>query len=114
MPACSHHTSALASTVPGAPSGSCVRFNRENSAGCSSVGGSSNGEFTGSLLTYLDGTPTADKDETYSMLQQKLEGTGLVATTPGEAQDVNGFYVTSETAEKYGLTNVSDLTKTQS
>jgi osmoprotectant transport system substrate-binding protein len=72
------------------------------------------GEFTGTLLTYLEGTPTGDKDETYELLQGKLEGTGLVATTPGEAQDVNGFYVTKETADKYGLVNVSDLTKTQS
>jgi osmoprotectant transport system substrate-binding protein len=69
------------------------------------------GEFTGSLLTYLKGEPTGDRDATYEMLQTKLEGTGLVATAPGEAQDVNGFYVTKETADKYGLVNISDLTK---
>jgi glycine betaine/choline ABC-type transport system substrate-binding protein len=71
------------------------------------------GEFTGSLLTYLKGTPTADSNATYTALQDKLEGTGLVASAPSTAQDVNGFYVTKETADKYGLTTVSDLTKTQ-
>jgi glycine betaine/choline ABC-type transport system substrate-binding protein len=69
------------------------------------------GEFTGTLLTYLEGTPTGDPDETFQALNTKLQGTGLVATTPAEAQDVNGFYVTKATADKYGLVNVSDLTK---
>jgi osmoprotectant transport system substrate-binding protein len=71
------------------------------------------GEFTGSLLTYLKGTPSADSNQVYTDLKQKLEGTGFVATTPATAQDVNGFYVTSETASKYGLVNMSDLTKTK-
>jgi osmoprotectant transport system substrate-binding protein len=35
----------------------------------------------------------------------------LVATQPAEAQDVNGFYVTKATADKYGLVNMSDLKK---
>jgi osmoprotectant transport system substrate-binding protein len=70
------------------------------------------GDFTGSLLTYLKGEPTGDRDATFQALQAKLEGTGLVATDPAEAQDVNGFYVTKETADKYGLVNLSDLTKT--
>jgi osmoprotectant transport system substrate-binding protein len=71
------------------------------------------GEFTGSLLTYLKGNPTADSNTTYTALQQALQGSGLVATTPATAQDVNGFYVTSQTASKYGLVNMSDLTKTK-
>jgi osmoprotectant transport system substrate-binding protein len=69
------------------------------------------GDFTGSLLTYLKGEPRGDRDATFTALQAKLEGTGLVATDPAEAQDVNGFYVTKATADKYGLVNVSDLTK---
>jgi osmoprotectant transport system substrate-binding protein len=68
-------------------------------------------DFTGSLLTYLKGTPTGNADETYKAVQAKLEGTGLEATTPAEAQDVNGFYVTKETADKYELKTVSDLNK---
>ncbi len=71
------------------------------------------GEFTGSLLTYLKGQTTADANAVYTSVQEKLTGTGLVATTPATAQDVNGFYVTSETASKYSLVNMSDLTKTQ-
>jgi osmoprotectant transport system substrate-binding protein len=71
------------------------------------------GEFTGSLLTYLKGNPTADSNTVYTALQQALQGKGLVATTPATAQDVNGFYVTSATASKYGLVNMSDLTKTK-
>jgi osmoprotectant transport system substrate-binding protein len=71
------------------------------------------GEFTGSLLTYLKGQTTADANAVYTSVQEKLNGTGLVATTPATAQDVNGFYVTSETASKYSLVNMSDLTKTQ-
>jgi osmoprotectant transport system substrate-binding protein len=71
------------------------------------------GEFTGSLLTYLKGESSADANQVYTALQSKLQGTGLVATTPATAQDVNGFYVTSETAAKFSLVNMSDLTKTQ-
>jgi osmoprotectant transport system substrate-binding protein len=71
------------------------------------------GEFQGTLLgSILKGTPTADRDSTYTALQDKLKGTGLVATEPAEAQDVNGFYVKKEIADKYGLVNMSDLTKT--
>ena len=71
------------------------------------------GEFTGTLVsTIFKKTPSADSAKTYSQVQDALKGTGLVATTPGEAQDVNGFYVTKETADKYGLVNMSDLTKT--
>jgi osmoprotectant transport system substrate-binding protein len=68
-------------------------------------------DFTGSLLTYLKGTPTGNADETYKAVQAKLEGTSLEATTPAEAQDVNGFYVTKETADTYQLETVSDLKK---
>jgi osmoprotectant transport system substrate-binding protein len=72
------------------------------------------GEYTGTFLTYLKGTPSADSAETYSALQDKLEGEGVVATEPASAQDVNGFYVTKETADKFGLVNLSDLTKSGS
>jgi osmoprotectant transport system substrate-binding protein len=69
------------------------------------------GDFTGSLLTYLKGTPVGDSAETYNLLKEKLNGTGLEATQPAEAQDVNGFYVTKDTADKYGLVTMSDLKK---
>lgn len=68
-------------------------------------------DFTGSLLTYLGGTPTSDSNTTYFTLQQKLAGSGVSATKPAEAQDVNGFYVMKATADKYHLVNMSDLAK---
>jgi osmoprotectant transport system substrate-binding protein len=67
-------------------------------------------DYTGTLVNFLGGTQTADYDETYEALQAALEGEGLVATTPAHAQDVNAFYVTSETADQYDLTKISDLT----
>jgi osmoprotectant transport system substrate-binding protein len=71
------------------------------------------GEFTGTLLsTIYKKTPSADRTATYNMVKQQAQAANLVATQPGEAQDVNGFYVTKETADKYGLVNMSDLTKT--
>jgi osmoprotectant transport system substrate-binding protein len=66
-------------------------------------------DYQGTLLTYLGGTPTADTASTYKALKAKLAGTGIVASKPAPAVDVNGFYVTKQTAKKYDLTNVSDL-----
>jgi osmoprotectant transport system substrate-binding protein len=72
------------------------------------------GEYTGTFLTYLEGTPSADSAETYAGVQQKLEGESVIATEPASAQDVNGFYVTKETADRFGLVNLSDLTEPSS
>ena len=70
------------------------------------------GEYEGTVLSELQGRPTSNTASTYALLVEKLAGTGLVATEPAPAQDVNGFYVTSETALKYHLARMSDLTKT--
>jgi osmoprotectant transport system substrate-binding protein len=67
-------------------------------------------DYQGTLLAYLGGTPTADRDETFTALQAKLAGTGVVAGKPAPAVDKNGFYVTAKTAKKYRLAKVSDLT----
>jgi osmoprotectant transport system substrate-binding protein len=66
-------------------------------------------EYQGTLLIYLGGEPTADSAETYAALQEQLDGTGIVATKPAPAVDVNGFYVTKKTAKKYKLKTMSDL-----
>ena len=71
-------------------------------------------DYQGTLLTYLGGTPTGSSSQTYKLLQAKLQGTGIVASMPAPAVDVNGFYVTKTTAKKYKLTKVSDLTKVAS
>jgi osmoprotectant transport system substrate-binding protein len=68
-------------------------------------------EFQGTLLTFLGGTPSSNSQTTYKALVAKLAGTGLVASAPTPALDVNGFYVMKQTASKYKLKTVSDLVK---
>jgi osmoprotectant transport system substrate-binding protein len=71
-------------------------------------------DYQGTLLEYLGGEATGDSATTYAALQEKLKGTGIVASKPAPAVDVNGFYVTKETAKKYKLKKVSDLKKVAS
>jgi osmoprotectant transport system substrate-binding protein len=68
-------------------------------------------EFTGSLLTFLDAEATASPDvqEVLDALRPLTEEDGITILEPAEADSVNTFVVTSETAEEYGLTTVSDL-----
>ncbi len=68
-------------------------------------------DYQGTLLTYLGGTPSGDSATNYKDLLTALKGTGVVASKPAPAVDVNGFYVTKATAKKYKLKKVSDLTK---
>lgn len=71
-------------------------------------------DYQGTLLTYLGGTPTGDSATTYKALTAKLKGTDIVASKPAPAVDVNGFYVSKDTAKKYKLSKVSDLKKVAS
>lgn len=68
-------------------------------------------EYTGSGLDFLAGTAvaTAYRDVTYRALAQQLLPLRIVALDPAKAQDQNGFAVTAETAERYGLATLSDL-----
>ncbi len=68
-------------------------------------------DYQGTLLQYLGGEATGDSATTYKALTEKLAGTGIVASKPAPAVDVNGFYVTKATAKKYKLKKVSDLKK---
>jgi osmoprotectant transport system substrate-binding protein len=68
-------------------------------------------DYQGTLLTYLGGTPSASSADNYKSLTAKLAGTGIVASKPAPAVDVNAFYVTKATAKKYKLKKISDLTK---
>ena len=68
-------------------------------------------DYQGTLLTYLGGTPSGDSAKNYIALLAKLKGTGIVASKPAPAIDVNGFYVTKATAKKYKLKTLSDLAK---
>jgi osmoprotectant transport system substrate-binding protein len=67
------------------------------------------GEYQGTLLTYLKGTPSADAAAVNAALQTKVKADGIVASTPSSAVDVNAFYVTKKTADQYHLTTISDL-----
>ncbi len=68
------------------------------------------GEYQGTLLTYLKGTPTGDSTATNTALQTEVAGDKIKASSPSTALDVNGFYVKKATAAQYNLTKVSDLT----
>jgi osmoprotectant transport system substrate-binding protein len=71
-------------------------------------------DYQGTLLTYLGGEPTGDAAANYKALVAKLKGTGIVASKYAPAIDVNGFYVTKDTAKKYKLKTLSDLSKNSS
>jgi osmoprotectant transport system substrate-binding protein len=68
-------------------------------------------DYQGTLLTFLGGTPTANREKTHAALLAKLAGTGVTVSDAAPAVDVNGFYVTRKTAAKFKLRTVSDLVK---
>jgi osmoprotectant transport system substrate-binding protein len=67
------------------------------------------GEFSGTFLTYLGGTPTSERTEVFGAVEQELKTKDVVAIGPATAQDVNAFYVLKKTAQKYDLKDISDL-----
>jgi osmoprotectant transport system substrate-binding protein len=72
------------------------------------------GEYQGTLLTYLKGTPTGDAAKVNADVQAKVAADQVKASSASTALDVNGFYVKKETATKYNLTKLSDLTAVSS
>jgi osmoprotectant transport system substrate-binding protein len=68
-------------------------------------------DYQGTLLSYLGGTPTANRAKTHAALVAKLQGTGITVSDAAPAVDVNGFYVTRKTANRFRLRTVSDLAK---
>lgn len=69
------------------------------------------GEYQGTLLEYLGGTPSNNSARMHAALESKLSAEGLVVSEPAPAVDVNGFYVMRSTAADLDLTTVSDLKK---
>jgi osmoprotectant transport system substrate-binding protein len=67
-------------------------------------------EYNGSVLSFLqpDATQTT-ADEVNAALAPLLDGKGLVALQQSPAEDKDGWAVTKETADKYGLAKISDL-----
>jgi osmoprotectant transport system substrate-binding protein len=68
-------------------------------------------EYLGSLLLFLnpDATASGNANENASALRAELEGTDLTLLDPSAANDTNVFVVTQETADQFGLSNMSDL-----
>lgn len=66
-------------------------------------------EYVGTLLTFLEGTPSPDLEESLADLEPLLEERGILLLEPSEAEDKNGFAVTQETADEYELETLSDL-----
>jgi osmoprotectant transport system substrate-binding protein len=66
-------------------------------------------EYTGSLLTFLKGTPPSqDPDAVYATLKTTLPAT-LVVLDKSTAEDKNSMVVTKDTAAKYSLKSIADL-----
>jgi osmoprotectant transport system substrate-binding protein len=68
-------------------------------------------EYQGSALDFLTsaGTATGDADAAHGALVRALASTPVRALRSAAAQDANAFAVTTATAERYGLTSISDL-----
>lgn len=66
-------------------------------------------EYVGTLLTFLEGTPSPDLDTTLADLTALVGDRGITLLEPSAAEDKNGFAVTQETADRYDLTTLSDL-----
>src|SRR4029453_15616654 len=67
-------------------------------------------EYNGSVLAFLDKNATqTTSEEVNTALTPKLDAKGLVALDQSPAEDKDGWAVTKETADKFGLAKVSDL-----
>lgn len=68
-------------------------------------------EYTGNLLQYLDKKATATDPAAVLTALKAVLPDGLSALEPAAATDQDSFNVTAETAQKYGLKDISDLSK---
>jgi osmoprotectant transport system substrate-binding protein len=71
-------------------------------------------EYVATALEYVNnkaGEATTDPEASAAKLNEHLEALGLVALDYAAATDQNGFVVTGETADQYGLVKISDLAK---
>jgi osmoprotectant transport system substrate-binding protein len=68
-------------------------------------------EFVGTLAFYFDAEAevSSDLDETVELARGLAEAEGITLLEPAEADSVNTFVVTQETADEHGLETVSDL-----
>jgi osmoprotectant transport system substrate-binding protein len=71
-------------------------------------------EYAATALEYINkaaGEASTDAKATSEKLAARLKGLGLAVLQYAAATDQNGFVVSKTTAEKYGLTKISDLAK---
>ncbi len=70
-------------------------------------------EFVGTLAFFLDPDAkiTSDLEASLEVSRSLAAAKGVTLLEPSEADSVNTFVVTSETAQRYGLRKVSDLAK---
>lgn len=71
-------------------------------------------EYAATALEFVNGgagEATTDPAATAEKLRAALQPKGLTALDFAEATDQNGFVVTKETADQYGLSKISDLAK---
>jgi osmoprotectant transport system substrate-binding protein len=69
-------------------------------------------EYAATALEFANGgagQATNDPEATTVALRAALEPKGIAALNYAEATDQNGFVVSKATADKYGLTKISDL-----
>jgi peptidoglycan-N-acetylglucosamine deacetylase len=69
-------------------------------------------DYAGSLLEFLDGfasLASPDTDETVRTLRDLVAVAGYEVFAPAPATSANAFVVTASTAERYGLSSLSDL-----
>lgn len=70
-------------------------------------------EYLATLLAFVTGDPTrgsADPATTFLALQTALESRGVAILDYAPAVNTNGLVVTRQTAQRYGLSKISDLT----
>jgi osmoprotectant transport system substrate-binding protein len=71
-------------------------------------------EYAATALEFVNngaGEASTDPAATVAKLRERLAPKGLTALDPAPATDQNGFVVTKATAEKYGISKLSDLAK---
>jgi len=71
-------------------------------------------EYAATALEFVNagaGEATTDAAATTAKLRERLGPKGLTALEPAPATDQNGFVVTKETADTYGIAKLSDLAK---
>jgi osmoprotectant transport system substrate-binding protein len=69
-------------------------------------------DYSGTLLDFLGGSEAqthATPEQVYAALQSRLAGRGLTALRFAQAEDANGFAVTTAFQERHGVRQVSDL-----